>query len=873
VKRGNSPFSQIRLLAPALLFFLLAFFASAVFAGDEQELIYALHLDDLVLSESIAVLEQNGQLFLPIGELASLLNLAVRYQGDGKAAGYILDESRTIEVDATTGTVIIQGHKSEFDKKLVIVQKDDLFVAAGVLSKWFPVNIVSDKAQQIIKLEAREKLPLQQLLERQARFQNVKQAALDQDPSFPDVTPPYRLLAPPVVDFATSLDFSGNNLGNIDRRHSLIAAGDLAGLNANLNLSDSNGVFDRADFTAGRVDSKGELLGPLQATRFALGAVQTPALTGVSRASSPMYGFLVSNRPTRLPTQFSTHDIEGPLPQGWDAELYYNGMPIGYQPASKEAIYRFNNLPLKIGLNDFRLVLHGPNGETRVERQRFLLDGLMVKPGTVQYTMGGNREVIKGGRNANAVFMADIGLTNNLSAFVGAASVADKYGRFANYADTGLKGTIGSSFLTLDHVRSKEGGSATLFTFKGYASGLYISAGQSFIDRLASEVFPDTENSLVSVSSLKLEGSLPTEVRIPFGVEANLERRQSGEAVPSFLGRVSGEIGGVSLSEQVIARMGPDAVTTVGQTQVGTSLMKVSLRGQINYALSPSPAASTIQLAATKDIGASYQLTGQISHDPASGNYDFTAGLAKRLGSVGFLVNAGGSTSGAYNISTQLSVSAGINPRTRGVITDAFPMSAYGGLVVLAYVDGNGNGAYDKGEQLLEGVRFIVNGSATLGATGKDGMLLLKQLPDGVPLDISVAQESVSEPFLVPLAAGYRIEPRPGVITNLDFGLVPSGEVDGMVEFRSKKGLVPVADVQVALMDSTGKVVATTNSEKSGYFLFKKVKGGVYILGLKEGEAVRLLVYQEHPVVLVMPLEGDMLSGNDLNLSRVSQEL
>jgi hypothetical protein len=120
------------------LFFLLAFFASAAFAGDEQELIYALHLDDLVLSESIAVLEQNGQLFLPIGELASLLNLAVRYQGDGKAAGYILDESRTFEVDASTGTVIVRGIKPNSRKSWPSCKRTICLWPPAFLASGFP---------------------------------------------------------------------------------------------------------------------------------------------------------------------------------------------------------------------------------------------------------------------------------------------------------------------------------------------------------------------------------------------------------------------------------------------------------------------------------------------------------------------------------------------------------------------------------------------------------------------------------------------------------------------------------------------------------------------------------------------------------------
>ncbi|MEI6305240.1 MAG: SdrD B-like domain-containing protein [Deltaproteobacteria bacterium] len=845
---------------------LILFAAPATYGSDDNEFIYALHLDGLVLSQSITVLEKNGEPFLPVSELATLLSLAIRYEGEGKASGYILDESRIFKLDALTGSIILNGKTSNFDRNLAIIQKDDVFVAASIIGSWFPINITDDKGQQIIKLESREKLPLQQLLERKTRFQNLKKTSLDEDPSFPNVTPPYRILAPPVVDFATSADLSGKHLRNLNHRQSLIASGDLAALNASMNLSNSNGVFDRADFTAGRTDAKGQLLGPLQATQFAIGAVQTPAFAGISKVSNPMYGFLVTNRPTTSPSQFSSHDIVGPLPQGWDVELYYNGIPIGYQTASRETTYKFSNLPLKIGLNDFRIVLHGPNGETRVERQQFLLDGLMVQPGKIQYTVGANKEVIREDRNSTGTFMMDFGLTKSMSGFVGELTVSDKMGRYTHYADAGLKGTLGSFFSTIDHIRSSDGGSATLLSLKGYSSGLYITAGQTFLDKFVSETFPVTANPVDSITSLKLEGSLPLQVRIPFGIESAVEHRRSGDTIPSLSGQISGEISKISISEQLTTRIEKNAVSTVGMTQVGTSLRNVSLRGQASYILSPKLSPSIMQFTATKDIGTSYQLSGQVVHDPVTGNWDFTAGLSKRMGAVGFMLNAGASTSGAYSISTQLSISAGLNPRTGGVITDAFPMSAYGGLELIAYVDKNGNGSYDNGEPVLEGVRFFLNGGMTQGATGKDGILLIKQLPTGIPLDISVAHETISEPFLVPMATGYRIEARPGVISTMGFRFLPSGEIDGVVQFKSNRGIVPVAGVHVSLVDKNGAVVATTMSEPSGYFLFKKVTGGVYVVRLSDGEAQRLDVHQENSIKIEMPVDGDMLSDNDIIL-------
>lgn len=837
--------------------------------GEEQDFVYAIHLDDMVLSESMAVLERNGDILLPLAELSSLLSLAIHYDGAGTASGYIMDEARTININAVKGIVSIRGDSANFDPGLALAQKDDLFIASRVLSDWLPISIIVDRNQQLINLVSREKLPLQQLLERRALFQKLPKNALDNDPSFPDVTPPYRLLSVPMVDFSSSVDFSGRNLGTVQNRQSIMAAGDLAALTASVNLSDSNGTLDRADLALGRTDSKGELLGALQATRFTLGAVQTPAFAGISRVSDPMYGFVVSNRPTQLPSQFSSHDITGPIVQGWDAELYYNGVPIGYQPASKDTIYRFTNLPLKVGLNDFRVIMHGPNGETRIENQRFLLDNLLVQPGKIQYTLGGNRELIKNNQSATGIMAFDIGLTKNLSGFVGGFSEADSHGRFSHYAGVGLKGTLGASFTTLDHVRSSDRqGSATLFTVKGYSSGYYLSASQAFLDNFSSDNYQIEPDPLASTTSIKVEGSLPLPVRMPFGLESILDLRRSGNATPTFVGRLSGEFYRIGISEQVTSRLLKDSAVTIGLTQIGTQFKDLSLRGQVSYNLSPAVSVTSIQLTATQNIGNDFKLNGQVSHNPATSTYDFTAGVAKRIGDIGLTLNAGASTAGTYSISSQLSVSAGLNPRSSKIIADPFPMSSFGGIAIRVYVDSNGNGIYDPGERSLEGIRFLVNGGATLQATDKDGNLLLRQIPAGIPTDISIVQDSVSEPFLVPLATGYRIESRPGVIARLDFVFVPSGEVDGVVMLKTGDRLGPVSGVNVALVDSRHNVVAKAASDQSGYFLFKKVKGGRYNIVLADGEGARLKISQLASVEVNMPMDGDMLGNNDLIIER-----
>ena len=72
-----------------------------------------------------------------------------------------------------------------------------------------------------------------------------------------------------------------------------------------------------------RTDPKGQLLGPLKATHFALGDISTFSTPLVSQSVAGR-GALVTNRPIERPDNFDRTSFRGELPSGWDAELYRN---------------------------------------------------------------------------------------------------------------------------------------------------------------------------------------------------------------------------------------------------------------------------------------------------------------------------------------------------------------------------------------------------------------------------------------------------------------------------------------------------------------------------------------------------------------------
>ena len=180
-----------------------------------------------------------------------------------------------------------------------------------------------------------------------------------------------------------SLDYrGGNGESHLGTRYTAFATGDLLGMEGALyvNAGDATESTD-VRLTLGRRDPDAVLLGPLRARTALLGNVPLPAVSNVSRSSPQGDGFLISNRPLALPDSFGQHSLQGPLLPGWDVELYFNDALVGFQAAGPDGQYHFADLQLLFGANEFRLVFHGPLGEVRVERETFLLEQSLTRPG------------------------------------------------------------------------------------------------------------------------------------------------------------------------------------------------------------------------------------------------------------------------------------------------------------------------------------------------------------------------------------------------------------------------------------------------------------------------------------------------------------
>lgn len=178
------------------------------------------------------------------------------------------------------------------------------------------------------------------------------------------------------------------------------------------------------------------------------------------------------------------------------------------------------------------------------------------------------------------------------------------------------------------------------------------------------------------------------------------------------------------------------------------------------------------------------------------------------------------------------------------------------------FLDLNGNGRFDRGEEPLEGVRVVVG--PVFAMSDADGTYRVWDLLPYEPTAVTVDSLSLGSPLWVPAFAVASIEPSPNRYRTLDVPVLPGGVIEGRVTTAS--GL-PAAGATLVLAHAQSgeqRLVRTFND------------GSYYLLGVRPGEwqlsvdAKCLEIYRATAPVLRFTLagsrEGTTLSGLDIQL-------
>lgn len=783
-------------------------------------------------------------------DLVGALDLPVRIDGNGRRAeGWALSEQNTILIDRDAGLARLRGETRRLAPHLIRDAAEGWCVDSNELAKWLGIGLKPSTAGSILFLQSDTKLPFELARERKDRAVALKAKASFDLRSLPAVPLPYQLWRPPSVDALLSAGYlKDRGRGTrFDRSAAFLGAGELGGLSYESRAgTDSRGRLNLLRLRAGRSDPDGGLLGPLGATSAAIGDVDS-YVSPLSLGSISGRGATVTNRPLHLLAAFDRTSFSGELPPGWDAELYRNGQLIAFAAAEADGRYRFDDVQLLYGDNQFEVVSYGPQGQVRRRRERLSVGLEFVPPGRTWYWAGlvdTGRDLVglaagearaPGDRGMRAAVALEHGFGKRTSAGLLVQSMALD-GRRVSWTEATLRQSLGAALMEVGAARNGTRGRAFRAQLLARAGPLNLSA-QSVLARdfrlFGAGVLAREEHRLGLDLPVKVgRGTLPLQADLRYRVLDGGSRQMEANLRTSVqLSRFNLAMTGKLLrSDNGAGQRAPDQLI-LGAIGSG-SIRRVRVRTAIDWRTGWQPGLQRAEVSAYWNGGERADWEGGLGWDGDYRRARARIGYVRRFRGLAGNLSLEGASDGSVAAGLGLSFSLG-SSGGRPLLTRE-PLAAGGNMEATVFRDLDGDGRRGADEPVEPDAIITAGLRLSEQATDGRGSAMLQGLAPYQPVAVGVDSSSLKDPTLVPARAAQLVTPRPGVIARVEIPLVGGGSIEGAV---LKDGGGGFEGLDLELVDSQGKVVATTRSDFDGFFLFDRVAYGRYRVRLTEESA------------------------------------
>lgn len=829
-------------------------------ATDDDSLLLELRSGQYRLGEPLRGYQTPAGICVDFADLIQALDLPVRLDKKSRrATGWLFAEDQRFTLDRDSDTVQNMNGGRAIGAGAINDTPEGWCVDLKALSTWMGVRFKPDLSNLAVVLESDRKLPFLEAIERKSRATRLRTPKFgDFDLSkLPQAQTPYQGWRTPSVDLQLQGQWAKGRGANA--QFELLAAGEALGMSyaARLAGSTDNGA-DTLRLKLYRNDPTGELLGPLQATQVAVGDVESLRGALTTQAAYGR-GAFISNRPLNRPGRFGVTSLSGTMPAGWDAELYRNGELRAYQADRGDGRYRFDDIELLWGENDFEVRLYGPQGQIKRERSSVPVGIESLPAGKTWYWAG----VVDAGRDLIDLTKTFADPNTGLRWGVGVERGIDRRttagleyqsamfaGRRQNYVEATLQRSLGRMLLEVSGAQQLGAGRAFQAKALGRLGGIRYDATALWVDGdFASELInaqQRREYGLRLSSALKL-GSW----RLPVEGGVRHYQTRTGAKVTEWLMRTAVQLHRTSVTTELTRRSASGPSVSIAAEDLGTKLSLIAntgigpvrLRGGARFAVDgPRRGLENAQVVAETSLGEGSTLRAGYEHDAASNRDEFMLGWVQQFDKFALRSEARADTRGRLTFGLTLAMSFGPDPVDGGWRMSRQRLAETGQAAIEVFRDENGDGFRQAGEGLVEGVTAEAGFRSTETPTNKAGRAVIDGLTPYVPVLVSIDAGTLPDPLLQPKGQGMVVVPRPGVMAKVSLPLAPTGEVEAVLLGPDGE---PRDGVMLELTDAAGRVMRQVQSDFDGYLLFDTVPYGEYRLRLGAASAAALGVKAE----------------------------
>ncbi len=859
---------------------------------DDEIYVFGLELDRYTLTDGFIIFFDGKEAFVPLAGITQALEFPIDVDPvEGVAKGWFLNEDRTFDLDLKTGTVKLKDRSLEFSLDQVERHPDDLYVSLSELEKWFPLILEIRFSDLQIGVRALEPFPLQERIAREARRSQIGANAEGDELEL--FIPENNWFELPFVD--VSIDASGRNTANVldgQVRQTTTVVGIVGGLDADATfIANSAEELPNLRLQLGRRSIDGGLLGPLNAREFSLGDVSTPDLPLVAD-NTVGRGISLSSYDLNRLEQTNRVTLRGELAVGWEVEVYRNGELIDFQTDNDvgDGRYEFLNIPTVAGLNEFRLVFYGPQGQTREKNERYFVTSELAEPkkGSFRFAVNqANRDLISFTDQVNSreddgenrlIAQAEYGVNETFSVNGGVASLSLE-GERRNYLSVGAQTSLFGALGHLDLSIADDGGVAFGGRTQTQIGSWSLSAEQNWYQGFHSEQSDNSSISghLRSKTSARINGHLPDFGlgHQPLSASVTHEISEDREWETQLFGRLSTVVRPFNFALSTTARIKEEQPTeSDARLLISTLLGDFRLRGEAGYGVTPVAELERVSLSADwhieDDFGARINFTHTGGDRPLN---MVSAGLNRQFEKFALGVDLEGDNEGNYNARLGLSFSFGHDPGPNSLAVKGKSFARQSAVSAQVFLDRDNDGVYGPKDSLISNAGFSGLTLPRNVTTSEDGTAFIVGLEPYKAIEIGLNNATLEDPFWVSSKKPVNVVMRPGTTTLMQFPVIETGEVDGLVLLRelasdNKDDIIKEkmgSGMRVYLEDYAGQRVAETVSAYDGFFFFDRIPYGEYKVIL-DREQLEELGYEARGVLREFDIGGEepFVSAQDL---------
>ncbi|NDF12613.1 MAG: carboxypeptidase regulatory-like domain-containing protein, partial [Proteobacteria bacterium] len=537
----------------------------------------------------------------------------------------------------------------------------------------------------------------------------------------------------------------------------------------------------------------------------------------------------------------------------------------------------------------FRLVFYGPQGQIREEVKSVRADSSVLKKGDSFYNISvddkaeeflglGTPVDTKMGQGLRMVSNYQYGITDKFSAVVAAVTNPLKDDRH-DYLSTGFRAAIDQALTSLDFAYDESNNSwATKASLLTAVQNVNVKLDQiNFSDDFVSEDL-NKEGNLLSVTELNLNRTIAVPILNTLFAEIDAKYEDFsdlGDAL-TFTQKLGSSYRGINFSHALSATLTDNQEDQYHGSLVFNGIIdKNSIRNTIDYTISPTTELQAIFTQIQRRLSEKILGTFELKKDFIGEKlFTFTNGLT--YNATKYRLTSLLSVNDHPDVFLGLRLSFGLykDPVSHDWQTSDIDMSPKGSVVARSFVDKNNNGKSDTDEEPVDKATYVIAGSKF--QTG-DTPEATAPLPSQSFVNVTLDTSSLEEPLWIPATEGYSIFSHPGSVVRLDFPLVPTSEIDGVVSMAEKATNVQgdkaadeeqtdqrVFGVVVELVDDKGKVVQSKRTEFDGFFAMSRLMPGNYTLRVSSDSLEKRSLTLRKPIPVHITGESDVIS--DLSL-------